>query len=1264
MRCTLLIFILLFPLCGFTQNNKSWVYDGNKTISEYKISNQVKKVGRHAFDSCVNLQTVHIPENVTEFELYAFKGCPSLKTFIVDPRNKNFCTIDGVLYSSDLKTLVCCPNARATNDFIIPEKVTTIAGCAFFEAENLTEITIPDQVEVIGFSAFEKCVNITSVYIPASVREIQGCAFSTCYKLQKIEVDPNNKYFTSIDGVLYNHDKTKLISCPNLSEYTIPSSVKIIGEYAFQGCKNLKSVTIPNSVEIIEEGAFSYCDGLTSIDIPQSVREIGGSAFWNSENLRTVNLTDGVETIGEGAFLSCTSLRSISIPPSAKEIGDYLCQKCYSLETITLENDYISEYAFSKCNNLTSVVIPSNIKAIGTCAFWDCPNLVSVSIAEGVQNISRGSFYECKKLETVSIPGSVSEIEPLTFAECENLRFVSIGNGVEIISANSFRNCRNITSITLPKSIKVVGDDVFPNLKSVAYDGEESVLQQLMAKKCLADAYKINGQYDSTQSRVLKMIDIFHSNQTIDARCLPFYKDITNYYTLTGDFEKVKKYCAEGLSRDFSDIDSSIEKQYWENKHYFALQLADVCINLKEYDEAKSALQQFEANYFKSDSTKIGTTSAVSSIISKDADLGTYYYYLLLKLYYQLIDGDNLLKYTNNSLLYDARRKSSLYVNNAMIYWLKIKVGLFNYLRKTDFEKYKTELNNDLAKYGMNNSGFNEIYTVIGDCHYHYKEIDSAFAYYSKSFEYELERLKANFSFMNTFQRQNYWDEHRFSFDNITKITAKMPDNKDAVEMAYNALLVSKGLILASEQNLTNTIQTSNDENLKNDFFSLKHYRAQLDTIKDGNSRDSLRTIIERLETDLMQRSSQFADIVGYMNIDWQKVKKSLGNKDVAIEFFYDNDSLYALVLRRDFDVPKLVKLGSFDYKTPFNGSRNVAEGNSYSTFDIYNAVWKPLEKYFSTAGKVYFSPSGKLYNIAIEYAPMDDTHLISEKYKIFRISSTRYLALNQTNDTGKKSAAVFGGIEYNFGKGDWEDLKNLKNENDRMVAFRDVPIINADSTRAGVTFLPGTKIEAENVANSLRAAQYDVKVETDMEATEDSFKELSGSGLKILHIGTHGFYEPSKVADDNGMTKEDRSLSQSGLLLAGANSALDPEKRKDIPNGVDDGILTAKEISRLDFKGLDLVVLSACQTGLGEVTGEGVFGLQRGFKKAGAQTIVMSLWSVSDEATQLLMTEFFKNLTSGQTKRVAFLAAQEVVRRKYPDPKYWAAFIIVDGLD
>ena len=148
---------------------------------------------------------------------------------------------------------------------------------------------------------------------------------------------------------------------------------------------------------------------------------------------------------------------------------------------------------------------------------------------------------------------------------------------------------------------------------------------------------------------------------------------------------------------------------------------------------------------------------------------------------------------------------------------------------------------------------------------------------------------------------------------------------------------------------------------------------------------------------------------------------------------------------------------------------------------------------------------------------------------------------------------------------------------------------------------------------------------------------------------------------DEEQLLKEDKPMTRSGLLLAGCNHILNHET---IPENSEDGILTAQEIASLDLRGLDLVVLSACETGLGDISsGEGVFGLQRGFKKAGAQTIIMSLWEVDDYATQLLMVEFFKKLGSGLSKRDAFNAAQEYVKSKTSDPKYWAAFIIVDAL-
>ena len=144
----------------------------------------------------------------------------------------------------------------------------------------------------------------------------------------------------------------------------------------------------------------------------------------------------------------------------------------------------------------------------------------------------------------------------------------------------------------------------------------------------------------------------------------------------------------------------------------------------------------------------------------------------------------------------------------------------------------------------------------------------------------------------------------------------------------------------------------------------------------------------------------------------------------------------------------------------------------------------------------------------------------------------------------------------------------------------------------------------------------------------------------------------------------EDKALTRSGLLFAGAQNSFEG---KEIPSDVEDGILTAKDISRMDLRGTDLVVISACQSGLGEVTGDGVFGLQRGFKKAGAQSIVMSLWEVDDDATRVMMTSFYENLAKGRSKYEAFREAQKYLRKydkgKYDSPEYYAAFVLLDAI-
>ena len=294
----------------------------------------------------------------------------------------------------------------------------------------------------------------------------------------------------------------------------------------------------------------------------------------------------------------------------------------------------------------------------------------------------------------------------------------------------------------------------------------------------------------------------------------------------------------------------------------------------------------------------------------------------------------------------------------------------------------------------------------------------------------------------------------------------------------------------------------------------------------------------------------------------------------------------------------------------------------------------------------------------------------MASNYNLYRISSTRELSRRHDNAAADRNmSVVYGGITYDAAIKD--PVAAVASESESEPLSRDVR-----GAIGKVAYLPATKVEAESIADILgkEGKGTTIRLVTGAEGTETSFKALNGQQLRIAHISTHGFYDKShaKASDNPAMfileqqDTEDKALARSGLLFAGASNTLQGKKAA---NGTDDGILTAQEISAIDLRGLNLVALSACQTAQGEIRGDGVFGLQRGFKKAGANTILMSLWKVDDEATCLLMTEFYRNwIVKGKTKHDALEQAKQTVRshkeKGWNHPQYWAAFILLDGLD
>ena len=285
------------------------------------------------------------------------------------------------------------------------------------------------------------------------------------------------------------------------------------------------------------------------------------------------------------------------------------------------------------------------------------------------------------------------------------------------------------------------------------------------------------------------------------------------------------------------------------------------------------------------------------------------------------------------------------------------------------------------------------------------------------------------------------------------------------------------------------------------------------------------------------------------------------------------------------------------------------------------------------------------------------------------RYSSTRNVITKNESSFAISSAVLYGGIIYDKNQTDVSDYTSESSEQ-----------------RAGWEYLSGTKIEVETIGTLLRDAGIHYETYEGEHADEESFNALSGRDIDVLHLATHGFFVSEEFVRrydfymnrtslrdiySGGTTFDAKSLSynapmndeamlRSGLMLAGGNETWTGTATT---AGMNDGVLTASEISLMDLRKTGLVVLSACETGLGEVSDEGVLGLQRAFKNAGVQTLIMSLWKVDDQATSLMMTEFYRNLLSGKTKREAFNMAQKAIKikEKYEDPYYWAAFIMLD---
>ena len=530
--------------------------------------------------------------------------------------------------------------------------------------------------------------------------------------------------------------------------------------------------------------------------------------------------------------------------------------------------------------------------------------------------------------------------------------------------------------------------------------------------------------------------------------------------------------------------------------------------------------------------------------------------------------------------------------------------------------------------------------------------------------------MKQSIPYMSSTEREGLWNPLSSLFTMMTPYALEAKQTQTAfTKNCYDALVMSKSFLLESERSMYDVIKRMGTSEDMRNYTTLASMKNQVKAWeKDYNANaDSILSVsrkISRLENLLANRCKGYSDGTDFMDVDYDAVKHALGQNEVLIDFTdfisqTQGRKYAAYIINKVQDYPQLKSLFTERQIDSLGIVRPDMFYDKDYAHDVLQLLWEPLKTNIPVGTTIYYVPSQLLFQISLESLPLADGTLLGNHYNFVRLSSARELVKmkSKSNSNKANTAVLYGGLQY--------DLETTAMaEESKKYNLSNLLALRGEIARGDSVFhdLQGTKEEILKIEDLLKSNKWQVSSYMGKNGTEESFLNMHGKSPKLLHLATHGFYyTPNRAENVDYLKGYTDAMSLSGLVLSGGNAAW---LGKPLPKGVLGGILSANDIARLDLSNTDMVVLSACQTGQGKATSEGLYGLQRAFKKAGVGTIVMSLWSVSDKTTSEFMTTFYERLAdknNGWNKRKAFEEAKEIIRKKHPDPFHWAAFVMLD---
>jgi len=828
----------------------------------------------------------------------------------------------------------------------------------------------------------------------------------------------------------------------------------------------------------------------------------------------------------------------------------------------------------------------------------------------------------------------------------------------------------------------------------------------------VADVYSSLGLYTKAESAFLKAIEMLTivegetSVNTINSTI-----NLSSLYRNLGRYPEAEELLSAALAV------LKVSKEEDADKHYATAlnNLALVQQALSQYNEAEASLKEVQIfdqkNYGVKHPYYATSLSNLSSIlfdmgrkteseamlqqaiaILKESDANRFSYAIKLNnlgnIYRLSGEGAKALN------MYEEARtifKEKVGESSAEYATATFNLGQTYYL-VNDIPMAKVELEKALkyrlSLFGKNHPKYGEVTRKLASYWWKQNDFPQASHFYDETFRNYFDQIDVYFSALSEDEKSTFYvGKLKSTFDEFYSFgVANYKTNPELVGKLYDYQLRTKAMILYASQRVRNSILQSGDQELIksfNQWLEQKEQLAQLfsqglNTPEETQRKiDSLTRETTKHEKYLTQKSALFTGTFKPKIITWKDVKRTLKSGEAAIEVirfreYSPKDGgistgkvhyAFLIVTPATNGHPELVLLENARPQEDLylNFYRNSIKFNREDSLS-YKNYWGPLGPALTRFKKIFFSPDGvyNQINISTLKNPKTDQYLFNQ-YQIKIVTNTKDLVTIKTKAKSRGKTSLIGHPKYNNSS---RSLKNQKST--RSVSPSTGPSIHRGlrhslsrylNSDEGIVELPGTKEEVEKI-KVLFSDDYQVETITDTLASEGFIKSLNSP--EMIHIATHGFFlEDVDQEPQEGAPKYiENPLLHSGLILAGAGDFL---RQTETQSADEDGILSAYEVMNLNLENTELVVLSACETGLGSVrNGEGVYGLQRAFQIAGAKTVVMSLWSVDDAATKELMINFYQELLKTSDKYQAFRSAQQRLMDHYKSPFYWGAFVMV----